>query len=666
MNWLLKSKVSWVVLSTTIALLVIFLDVFHTFTAYENSLWDLRERTFAHPSQESNQIDVVLVDQSSLDWVNDNQGLTWPWDRTLFGAVTDFFTRSGVKALVFDVIFSQPSAFGGSDQTFGDAITRNGRVIMAEETVRVGKVLKAIQPTDPIGSSAALLGHVYSTPDSDGINRRMVPTVRLEGGQHLAGLSLAAWSLGTGKPLPKTEPSRALLRYRGPQKTYKTFSFAQILNSEIQLRNGETPQIDPKEFSGKYVFIGFSAQGLMDLRPSPLDPKFPGVEVHATYLDNLLAHDTPQQAALWLVAVMILLWSWGLGWLGSRVKKASRVLPLFVMLLLVPLAAGWTAYAGGWWWPIVAPLLAGILTVVVMLVLKYAGEGRDRRFIEGAFGQYLSAEVVEQLVKDPSKLQLGGEKRCLSIFFSDVAGFTSISERLDPVGLTNLLNEYLTEMTQIIYDWGGTIDKYEGDAIIAFWNAPLDLPDHAARAVQACLAYQKRLTEIRPRLEAMAGGSFTARVGLNSGDVVIGNMGSRQRFNYTFLGDAGNLASRLEGINKVFGSFILVSEFTRQQAGDIPGVVWRELGRVRVVGKSLPVTVFEPLNAEDAESRQPELKAFSEALQHWYRGNWNDALVGFEAWETRNSSAAKYAEQTRNLMVNPPRDWDGVWNATEK
>jgi len=338
--------------------------------------------------------------------------------------------------------------------------------------------------------------------------------------------------------------------------------------------------------------------------------------------------------------------------------------PVFLLALALPAVLGWAGYLAGWWVPVVPTVAAALGAGLAMLLVNYAVEGRQKRFIQNAFGQYLSPQVIERLVADPDQLKLGGEKRCLSIFFSDVAGFTSISERLDPVGLTSLLNDYLSEMTSIIYAHGGTIDKYEGDAIIAFWNAPLDLPDHAVQAVRASLECQRRLAEIQPRLMKLAGRPVTARIGLNTGDVVIGNMGSSQRFNYTFLGDAGNLASRLEGINKLFGTRFLVSSFTKDAAGDPPDLAWREIGRVRVVGKSQPVTVFEPLARGDAEAQAGALATFDKALRSWYGGAFAEALAGFEAGADVPSQ--HYAAKTRELIAEPPTLWEGVWDAKEK
>jgi len=348
----------------------------------------------------------------------------------------------------------------------------------------------------------------------------------------------------------------------------------------------------------------------------------------------------------------------------SRAVQAS--VAVFALAIVLPVAMAWFATPLGFWVPVAMPFFAVLVSLIACFIVNYAGEGRQKRFIKDAFSQYLSPVVIERLVQNPDQLILGGEKRCLSILFSDIRGFTSISEHLDPVALTGLLNDYLSEVTDIIYRFGGTIDKYEGDAVIAFWNAPLDLSDHASKAVQAALQYQKTLADIRPRLAETAGRDIYARIGLNSGDVVIGNMGSRQRFNYTFLGDAGNLASRLEGINKQFGTFIMVSENTKRLAGDDPGIVYRELSKVTVVGKKEPVTVYEPMYREDRESRAGVLDAFDRGLRLYYSGDFRKAYGTLEPICDRDAPAKSYCARLQALLEEKPAEWTGVWDITEK
>jgi len=320
------------------------------------------------------------------------------------------------------------------------------------------------------------------------------------------------------------------------------------------------------------------------------------------------------------------------------------------------------ASPAGYWWPIVVQEAAVGFAMVTALVVNYATEGRQKAFIKQAFKFYLSPEVIERILADPSRLQLGGERRELTIFFSDLAKFSSISERLDAQSLTSLLNDYLSDMTDIILDEGGTLDKYEGDAIIAFWNAPCEQPDHALRACRAALRCQQKLEERHSEFLKRAGSPVTMRIGINTGEVVVGNMGSRTRFDYTVLGDAANLASRLEGANKAFETSTMVSESTwNQTAGQIPG---RCIGLLRVVGRKTPVKVFEPIqNSPQFDSGHLEM--FQLALHHCHAGRWAEALEVFERYP-HDSVARVYAERCRSLLQDPNTSWDGLWNLTEK
>jgi adenylate cyclase len=297
-------------------------------------------------------------------------------------------------------------------------------------------------------------------------------------------------------------------------------------------------------------------------------------------------------------------------------------------------------------------------------LLNYATEGRQKRYIKNAFQQYLSPAVIEQLIQHPERLRLGGERRELSVFFSDIQGFTTVSEKLTPEELTSLLNEYLSEMTDIIQEEGGTIDKYEGDAIIAFWNAPLDLEDHAERAVRASLRCQARLAELRSSFADRVGAEIRMRVGINTGPAVVGNLGSRSRFDYSMLGDSVNLAARLEGINKQFGTYTMISEMTRTAMGHV--YPCRELSRVAVVGRNEPVRVFEPWLPAAYEEAKERLQHFEEALQLYYDGEFEKAEGLFREIADRDRPAAIYADRCRALAQEPPAEWSGVWTMTEK
>ncbi len=669
----------------------------------EAKTWDMRARLFAKPSPASDSIRLIFLDQASLDW-GKAQGLSWPWYRESYATILKFCHRAGVRSLAFDVLLTEPSAYGVEDDAaLSQALRQNGRFIQGffpsgastrwpadypspyppgvPDLSRLPAGLQSTHATWPIpevASNATLLAHVRASPDPDGIIRRTSLFTRFDG-RLAPSLGLAPLLLDEPRPaiqyaqgslqvgsrrIPVDDQGLTLLRYRGPSQTHQAVSAAALIQSELLLQDGKPPTIDPAAFKDKYVFFGFTAHGLFDLRPTPTGDKYPGVEIHATALDNLLAGDfmadVPRPAALALTLLLCLL-----AGAAIRASRSAHLSAIWLAVFLaVPFVLAWGLYPAGFWMPFVGPEAGVALAVVAALVTNYAAEGSQKRFIKSAFSQYLSPVVIDQLVQNPERLTLGGEKKPLSILFSDVRGFTGISETLDPQALTALLNQYLTAVTTIIYEEGGTIDKYEGDAVIAFWNAPLEMPDHALRAVRAAVRYQDKLREMRPLLLAQYGHELHARIGLNSGPVVIGNMGSAQRFNYTFLGDAGNLAARLEGINKQFGTPILVSQFTRDLAGDT--FAFRKIARVGVVGRKEPVTVYEPMTSDAWRAGEASFKAFDAAYASFEKGDFAGAKARLEPLAAADPVAASYLKKCDDLLRQPPEHWEGVWLMTEK
>lgn len=674
---------------------------------WEARTWDWRAAHFARPVPgATDRIRLIFLDQYSLDWGKDKHGWSWPWPRQVYGPVLDFCRRAGARAVAFDVIYSEPSTVGVDDDVaFGDAVaschgfvgalfvgTENGGATnwpaaVPSSNVRLDgrpplslRLPRAAFPIPEMATNATLLATVFGNPSRDGIYRRLHPFSVFDGqavpslglGAYLAPLSNRTLAVsdswlqvpGQPAPIPLDRHGETILHFRGGSQTHKTINIAAVIESELQLQAGKTPIVNPASFSNAYVLLGFTAPALLDLRPSPVSPVYPGVEIHATFLDNVLAgdfiRDAPVSVTVLLTVLLSVLASFGIRFSRGALGTAL----MFIIALPLPIALGFLAYTWNVWLPIMVPLVAVAPALIATLALNYATEGKQKRFIKSAFKHYLSPVVIEELVQNPDRLQLGGETRELSILFSDVKGFTSISEHLPPQQLTALLNDYLTAMTEIVYKHGGTVDKYEGDAIIAFWNAPVAQANHAERAVRAALEYQATLTAIRPDLKARYGHELFARIGLNSGPVVVGNMGSRQRFNYTFLGDAGNLAARLEGINKQFATPILISELTRTPLP--PDIAVREISRVQVVGRKEPVRVFEPMTTEDAAARRDWLPRFAEALAAYYAGRFEEALQAFTTLAAVDPTSALYASRCRELAAHPPTEWAGVWVMTEK
>jgi adenylate cyclase len=455
-----------------------------------------------------------------------------------------------------------------------------------------------------------------------------------------------------------------LLRFRGPVGTFETFSAAGIIESEILAGSGGKETIpNADSLKDAYVFFGFSAPGLLDLRPTPISRVYPGVEIHATMLDNLLSGDFLRDAPPRAVAFSTLFFSLLASILTvALAKRAWHSAAAFAVFSPLPATFAFAAYPLGYWWPIAVQQCAVFLALSSSLIVNYATEGRRRAFVKKAFQHYLSPAVIERILVDPSHLKLGGERRELTILFSDLEGFSTISEKLDPEALTSLLNDYLSDMTDIILEEGGTLDKYEGDAIIAFWNAPLSLPDHAQRACSAALKCQRKLSERREEFRQRTGAILRARIGINTGEVVVGNLGSKKRFDYTILGDAANLASRLEGANKAFATYTMISEATwSKTSGSLPG---RQIGLLRVVGRNEPVRVFE-LNGIDGQTDDSATQRFETGLALCFETKWREALEIFETLPD-DPVAKVYAKRCRGLLAPPGQSWDGVWNLSSK
>ncbi|MDX9821814.1 MAG: adenylate/guanylate cyclase domain-containing protein, partial [Syntrophales bacterium] len=478
------------------------------------------------------------------------------------------------------------------------------------------------------------------------------------------GISAEALRIGD-RTVPLDRRGRVLLNFRGPSGTHRTYSAAAVIQSELRLHRGEAPPIQGTNlFKDCYVLFGFSAPGLFDLRPAPVSGVFPGVEIHATALDNLLSDDFMRRAPTPYLVILTLLMTLLAGLATARVSGIAKSLVTYGLFILLPVVSCVVAYRCGFWLPLAVQEAGVAVTLLSAGVIYYTTEGRQKLFIKNAFKQYLSPAVIEELIRHPERLTLGGQRRVLSIFFSDLEGFTGISEGLEPEELTALLNEYLSAMTDIIYEEGGTVDKYEGDAIIAFWNAPLALPDHAVRCVRAALRCQARLAEMRPAIRARIGRDLRMRIGMNSGPAVVGNLGSKTRFDYTMLGDAVNLASRLEGINKQFGTYTIVSQATLDfLAGAFPV---RELSRVAVVGRKEPVTIYEPMFPEEYEARRDDFGIFADGLAKFYEGRFAEAAGIFERSQDRDRAALSYFRKCRSLIDQPPAEWNGVWVVTTK
>jgi adenylate cyclase len=392
----------------------------------------------------------------------------------------------------------------------------------------------------------------------------------------------------------------------------------------------------------------------------------PGVEIHANIVQQIITGKDLKVAPDWLTILTIFLVAIGLAFvvLNTSLLVTSIIAGgTFVMYTFIAI---FTFNAGLILNIIYVPATI-IMTYLATMMYFYVSERKSRRKVLGAFEKYVSKDVIKHILEHPDRLKLGGEKRVITVFFSDIRGFTTISEKLTPEQLVHLLNEYLTEMTSIILQTNGVVDKYMGDAIMAFWNAPLNQPQHAVRACDASLMMEKKLKEMQNIWAARGVPPLEIGIGLNTGPAVVGNMGSYDRFDYTAMGDTVNLGSRLEGLNKPYGTRIIISETTREKIAKKPFVV-RKLDKVRVKGKKEPITIYELLCRKDAA--RPALldavKHFEKGLEHYFKQRWDDAVVEFSKSDKLrkggDAPSAAFIERCAVLKKNSPgKDWDGVW-----
>jgi adenylate cyclase len=520
----------------------------------------------------------------------------------------------------------------------------------------------------------------FSTAFDESGKVRAVPLVWEYEGQLYESLALRMIRLGLGKQTAKVhvrkrniefvemddltlstdKVGRLYANFRGPGRTFPYVSAADVLDGTV----------DPGLFRDRYVLLGTSAGGLLDLRVNPFDAAFPGVEVHATVIDNILEGDylvqPPDLHALELLAIVVF------GVLAAAALAYTRPLVgslVFLALFAILAGGAYTAmFREHMVLNVAYPAISLVTVYMTVMLFNFFFEGRQKRFIKSAFGTYLSPTLVEQLVEDPRKLSLEGEAKELTVLFSDIRGFTSISEKLTAPELSQLLNEYLTPMSNIVMETRGTVDKFIGDAVVAFWNAPLDDAEHPVHAARAALRMIAALRELRVGWDARGVPPIEIGVGLNTGMVSVGNMGSESRFDYTVMGDNVNLGSRLEGLNKQYGTSILLSGATRERLPE--AFLCREVDLVRVKGKEEPVRIFELLaGGAVSEARRTEVERFEEALAQYRARRFDtaEAILRELAGSRPHPLYEVYRERIETFRnAPPPPDWDGVFTFTTK
>ncbi|HZT27891.1 MAG TPA: adenylate/guanylate cyclase domain-containing protein [Pseudolabrys sp.] len=681
--------------------------------------------------REAKQRPVVIVDidEKSLKEIGQ-----WPWPRTRIADLVARLTQMGALAIGFDVVFPEPDrmspalaaetfrnldpatidklrALPSNDAVFADAI-KHSRVVLGESglpftvpeppgtPVPVGVASLGADPRPFLFNFPGLLRNVPELEraasgrglftirtERDGIVRR-VPMVMRAQGIVMPSLTLEMLRVVSGASTLLMRADRAGLQsvavpgfvvptdrngqlwiHFAPHDQARYVPAADVLDGKIPA----------DRVRQRLVLIGTSAVGLLDAKTTPIDPVMPGVEVHAQVLENILTGSVlaAPNYAIGVELLAALLVGLIIVWLAP-ILNPHWLLGFGIIIVAASVGASWYLFVqDGLLFDFTYPLLSSLLVYLTLMFANYMSEQAQRRRIRSAFSQYLSPALVEQLAQSPEKLVLGGEEREMTILFSDVRGFTTISESFkhDPQGLTHLMNSFLTPLTNAIIERKGTIDKYMGDAIMAFWNAPLHDPMHEINACEAALDMQQRVADLNRRRaeEAKAKGTryieLNVGVGLNTGTCVVGNMGSDLRFDYSVLGDSVNLASRLEGQTKNYGVPIIIGARTAQAVRDKFALI--EVDYITVKGKTEPEVIYTLLGRKDlaASSQFEKLYDLSAKMLERYRNReWDSVMAIIEAsrgaadYFGLDGLLELYCERVRAFRLNPPPDdWNGVY-----
>ncbi len=718
----MKSNIRKVIISVFIAFTSVTISLLiakiHLIQQWENQTHDILFRDF----QSKNSIDeavIIAIDQNSLDFFQNNKTL-WPWPRTFYAAALEYLNHCNAKTVVFDIIFSSPDIDRlnveavYADSVFAFQMKKNRNVILASQmedsthfnvapaldTFSVqfeydisSEIIKtyprATLPIYQFQKSIAHPGVVNFFTDNDGVCRK-VPLVFKYDGKIYPYMALAAALIYNSINKVKFDKSTNCLisgnHYipvnkdgfyniywygpGGPGNTFKYISFAQLLQSYIQWKSGEKPLIPPETFKNKAVFIGATAAGLLDLKTTPfssIEP-YPGVEIYATVFSNIIRDDYVYwfSTPLWIVISILLIFILSFIWQKLKIwlSAFSSIIVFFLPLLTaVVLFQNYKMFA-----PIVSSEIAILLSLIIVLVTNFFTEGREKRQVKKVFNRYLHPAVVENLTQNPEKLEMGGKEIEATVLFTDLQGFTGISEHFSPPEIVKFLNDYFEKVEQIIFHNNGMLDKYTGDGIMAIFGAPIENREHALFTCNAALEFNK-LSSLKIETENRSIPLIT-RVGINSGRLVVGNIGSSHRMDYTAIGDTVNLSARLEGVNKIYGTQNIISETTYLLVKD--RFVCRELDFIRVKGRDKPLRIYSVISKkEDLDnSTEKYLSIHKEALELYRKRKFKPAAIAFEKLtiiRPDDSVAEVFHKRCQKLIFNPELiDDKGVFNITIK
>ncbi len=667
------------------------------FDPFELKAYDFFSRTLSAASQSENIV-IVAVDQQSIDALA-AQDVPWPWPRQVYEPIVEYLSEA--DAVFIDVLFTEHSSYGmEDDRILSEAIKKTGNVylpvflmekgsltadekqlaalICLQGTVQThGSYCSLLAPIDLLSSGAAGHGNVMIKPDGDGIYRRaplifktaeysiphfILPyllkekIVAIRGGEVYAG----------DRKVPLAE-NRLLLKYSSHPEPFKVLSAREIIRYSQDVDAGKQPLLQKGFFRNKKVFIGYTAPGLADIKPTAVTPAGTGVEIHATTLENLMNRNFIVPLGILPTGLFMFFLSFAVIAMVLRYHSLAISLTVLFLSLFISLLVPAMLFKSSYYLKAIPPLLSVTLSFAVGIAYSYAVEGKQRRFIKKTFSQYMDRTLVEHVLEHPEIVQPGGHQQRVTVFFADIAGFTTLAERLGPEEVALVLHSIFNAFTEVIIRNRGVIDKYIGDCVMAFWGAPLKTGSDESDACRAALECMTALGDLNRTFASKGLPPISMRIGIHTGDAIVGNLGSDRLFDYTVVGDTVNLASRLESINKVFHTRVIVSEETRSAAGD--DFMLRELGLIEVKGKTRAVRIYElkgTMHDPDAAELQSGISAFHEGLDCFRKQDWGRAGEIFSRAKDDGPSAFYRARAEVLARTNTLTEgWD-IIKMTEK
>lgn len=679
----------------------------HFFFRIEAQTYDWRmKRAVEQPKNAIEDIVIVDVDERSIQKL----GSFKHWPQEYWTKLLEYFSRAEVTIIGMDFIFDPNPRHPEDNLAFQNAIANVGNICsafyfsqadaehfrptMANEPENLNysrftydipdELFTRIIPQDRFEpeyagflNASKTAGYVNLFPDPDGVLRRIPVLMRFNQNVYTSFATQIAFHLmniekiaydeansnllltnekGDLSTVPIDPYGQMLIHYIGVFKSFRYISFYDVLMGFVQ----------SEYFSDKIILLGSSLPGLYDLRTTPIQPAFPGVEVNANIIYQLLNNKFIHEFSGLNKFLLILGFGIFAGIILIFPRPTGSILLTAVLIFLIILAGVMVLEYYSFWLPVIAPFFVSIVVFALTYVYRYMFEEKGKRQIRRIFSHYVSPSVVEVVLKNPENVKLGGEKKFCTVLFSDIEGFTTIAEKMEPGKLVHLLNDYLTAMTNIILKNNGMLDKYEGDAIMAVFGAPVELKDHAILACNAALKMHKQLEMLQEYWQKIGRPKIRARIGLNSGEMIVGNMGSDTRFDYTVVGDAVNLASRLETANRLYNTNIIIGEQTYDLVQD--NFITRPLDLLRVKGKKNPVRVYDLIGGNEDKITDDEkqmILAYKKGFKNYILKNWQMAIDHFQAAlniRKDDGPSQLYLERCREFKNNPPdEDWDGVY-----